>query len=70
MTKGQLKAALKEMRKLAHSAIDLADRCHGGHSYESGRSQKEKKCCEVRIQVDEIKAEFVKQSDAQALEGV
>ena len=70
MTRGQLKAALKEMRKLALEAIEIADRCHGGHSYTSIRSEEEGKCCEVRMQVDELKKEYVKQSEAHAVAGV
>lgn len=58
--------ALKRMRILASTAIDLADRCHGGHSYQSLGSREEGKCCEVRSRVDELKREFVELSREQA----
>ncbi len=70
MTNKELKAALKEMRKLAAEAIRIASDCHGGHSYTSIRSDEEGKCCEVRMMVDELKKEYVKQSNAHAVAGV
>lgn len=70
MTNKELKAALKEMRTLACDAIRIANDCHGGHSYTSIRSEEEGKCCEVRMQVDELKNEYVKQSNAHAVAGV
>lgn len=56
------KKAYIEMCRIATHAIDLADRCHGGHSYTSLRSTEAKKCCEVRMQVDDIKVEYTKVS--------
>lgn len=60
--KTDFKKAYLEMRRIALHAIELADRCHGGHSYTSLRSTEAKKCCEVRMQVDDIKAEYTKVS--------
>ena len=60
--KPDFEKAYIEMRRIAVHAIDLADRCHGGHSYTSLRSAESKKCCEVRVQIDDVKAEYVKVS--------
>lgn len=57
------KKAYIEMRRIATHAIDLADRCHGGHSYASLRSIEAKKCCEVRMQLDDVKVEYTKVSE-------
>jgi hypothetical protein len=54
---------LRSMRILAHEALDLADRCHGGHTYMSPRSQEAGKCCEARMALDDLKLEFIKLSD-------
>lgn len=62
ITKEEWEKAFVKMRSVAREAIEIADRCHGGHSYESLRSTAGKKCCEVRMQVDDLKLEFVKLS--------
>jgi hypothetical protein len=56
---------LRNMRILAHEALDLADRCHGGHTYMSPRSQQAGKCCEARMALDDLKLEFIKLSERQ-----
>jgi hypothetical protein len=56
------KQAYIDMRRIANHALDLADRCHGGHSYTSHRSTEAKACCEVRMQIDDMKKEYVKVS--------
>lgn len=67
ITKEEWEKAFIKMRSVAREAIEVADRCHGGHSYESLRSTAAKKCCEVRMQVDDLKLEFVKLSQAMDL---
>ena len=59
--KGELAQSshLKEMRRLASEAIRIANDCHGGHSYTSIRSDDEGKCCEVRMQVDELRDNYL-----------
>lgn len=64
VTVEELKKAYEKMRSIAIEAIDLADRCHGGHSYASIRSTERKKCCEVRMQVDDLKLEVTKLSQS------
>ena len=56
------KKAYIEMRRIASHALDLADRCHGGHSYTTLRSTAAKVCCEVRLQIHEMREEYVKVS--------
>lgn len=56
------KKAYIDMRQIASHALDLADRCHGGHSYTSARSTQAKVCCEVKMQIDDMKKEYVKVS--------
>lgn len=62
-TTQELLKLILEMRILAHEALDLADRCHGGHGYQSIRSTELKKCCEIRMQVDDLKFEFIRLSE-------
>ena len=62
----ELVEALKAVRRVASEALDLADRCHGGHSYESLGSQQAKKCCEARMQVDDLKFVFRKLAETHA----
>lgn len=69
MSKSELRQALKNMRKLALRAIEIADRCHGGHSYQSLGSDAARKCCEARMEVDDMKKEYTKQSDMIAAAG-
>jgi hypothetical protein len=70
MTVKELRESLKKMRRLAHEALDLADRCHGGHSYESMRSRMAQKCCDVRIQVDDLKALYTSEAERQQAAGL
>jgi len=60
VTLEEIKKAYEKMRSLAHQALSMADRCHGGHSYESMRSTAANKCCEARMEVDDLKKEYVK----------
>lgn len=64
-TNQELLKALREMRILAHEALDLAERSHGGHGYESLRSTAAQKCCEVRMLIDDLKLEYTKLADQQ-----
>lgn len=60
VTVEELKKDLARMRSLAYEAIDLADRCHGGHSYESLGSTQAHKCCQARMEIDGMKTRLVK----------
>ena len=60
VTREEVKKAYEKMRSLAHQALSMADRCHGGHSYESIRSTEAGKCCEARMEVDDLKKEYLK----------
>lgn len=64
-TTQELLKLLREMRILAHEALDLAERSHGGHGYQSLRSTAAQKCCEVRMLIDDLKLEFIKLSEKQ-----
>jgi len=55
VTVEEMKKNLARMRSLATEAIDLLDRCHGGHSYESLGSTQAGKCCQARMDIDEMK---------------
>jgi len=60
VTKEEWKKAYEKMRSVAREALEFADRGHGGHSWESIRSQEAQKCCEMRMAVNDLKVEFTK----------
>jgi len=64
VTREEWKKAYEKMRSVAREALEIADRCHGGHSWESIRSTAAHKCCEVRMQVNDLKLEFTKLSQS------